>query len=176
VSVYGRTKRRAEAIVRARAKPERWDSCILRLFSVYGPRERPDKLIPKAPRCARRGQAFPLFEGSGHHRRSFTYVGDAVEGPVAALHRFPRCVGETMNPGAPSSTSTLRVLERGPRGWAGRLASSVDRPGRATSRAPRACIEKARRLLGFAPATSLRDGIAREADWEEQTGSHQAVS
>ncbi|WP_103027981.1 NAD-dependent epimerase/dehydratase family protein [Salinibacter altiplanensis] len=169
VSVYGRTKRRAEAIVRARAEPERWDSCVLRLFSVYGPRERPDKLIPKALRCARRGQAFPLFEGSEHHRRSFTYVGDVVEGLVTALDRFPRCAGEVINLGAPSSTSTLRVLERVAE-VVGRPLCIERRPARpGDQQCTRACIEKARRLLGFAPTTSLRDGIVREADWVGRT-------
>lgn len=175
-SVYGRTKRRAEAVVRARAASERWESCILRLFSVYGPRERPDKLIPKALRCARRGQAFPLFEGSEHHRRSFTYVGDAVEGLVAALDCFPRCAGEAINIGAPSSTSTLRVLKR--------VAEAVGRPLCIQRRPARpgdqqntcAQIETARRLLDFAPTTPLRDGIAREADWLERTRTGQAAT
>ncbi|WP_103028668.1 NAD-dependent epimerase/dehydratase family protein [Salinibacter altiplanensis] len=150
VSVYGRTKRRAEAIVRARAEPERWDSCVLRLFSVYGPRERPDKLIPKALRCARRGQAFPLFEGSEHHRRSFTYVGDVVEGLVTALDRFPRCAGEVINLGAPRPPPPHSACWRGwPRWWAGRSASSAGRPGRATSSAPAPALKRPDGFLGL---------------------------
>lgn len=168
VSDYGRTKKHAEQIVRRRARRAQWDACILRLFSVYGPRERPDKLIPTAIRCARSGQPFPLFDGSEHHRRSFTYIDDVVEGLATVLDRFSRCAGEAINLGMPRSVSTLHVLKR--------VADAVGRPlcirrepaRSGDQRCTRARIEKARRLLGFSPSTSLQDGIATEVAWMER--------
>jgi len=165
ISAYGRTKLRAERAVRATADQASWDACVLRLFSVYGPRERPDKLIHKALRCARTGQAFPLYDGSEDHRRSFTYVGDVVNGLTAALRHFDHCRSETINLGAPTTASTQHVLDL--------VAEAVGRPLCIERVPPRAgdqrrtCaqIQKARRLLDFAPDTSLRDGIAAEADW-----------
>lgn len=164
-SAYGRTKLQAERAICSARRNAPWDACILRLFSVYGPRERPDKLIHKAIRCAQSGHPFPLHAGSEQHTRSFTYVGDAVAGLVAALDRFDRCAGETINVGSPVSVSTLQALET--------VASVLDTPLR-LHRTPtrpgdqthtRARIAKARRLLDVAPATSLRDGIAAEVDW-----------
>lgn len=168
VSDYGKTKKRAEQVVRRHARRAQWDACILRLFSVYGPRERPDKLIPTAIRCARTGQPFPLYEGSEHHRRSFTYVDDVVEGFTAVLDRFSRCAGETINLGMPRSVSTLHVLKV--------VADAVGRPlcirresaRSGDQRCTRARIEKARRLLGCSPATPLRDGIATEVAWMDR--------
>ena len=165
ISAYGRTKLRAERTVGAAASQAPWDACVLRLFSVYGPRERPDKLIHKALRCAQTGKAFPLYDGSEEHRRSFTYVEDAVDGLTAALRHFDRCQNETINLGAPTTASTQRVLDL--------VAAVVERP-LCIDRVPpregdqrRTCaqIQKARRLLNFSPDTSLRDGIAAEADW-----------
>jgi len=169
ISEYGRTKKRAEELVWAHAQNQDWAACVLRLFSVYGPRERPDKLIPTALRCARRRAPFPLHEGSEHHRRSFTYVGDVVEGLVTVLDRLPRCAGATLNLGAPSACSTRHVLNT--------VADVVGRPLciRPTPARPgdqhrtRARIGKARRLLDFGPTTSLREGIAAEAAWLERT-------
>ena len=172
-SVYGRTKRRAEEVVQKRAAKASWGACILRLFSVYGPRERPDKLIPKAIRCARAGAAFPLYGGSEAHRRSFTYVGDAVAGMVAALDRFPRCAGETINLGVPTAVSTLHVLETVAEVVGQRLCIRREpaRPG--DQQCTRARIGKARRLLDFAPTMSLREGLAATVEWmsEAQAGT-----
>jgi len=151
--------------VRAQARREPWDACILRLFSVYGPRERSDKLIPKAIRCARTGTPFPLYEGSEAHRRSFTYVGDAVAGMTAALTHWPHCAGETINLGTPTTVSTLEVLDAVAEMVGRRLCirRAPARPG--DQRRTRAHIDKARRLLDFDPATPLRAGLAAEADW-----------
>lgn len=165
VSTYGRTKRRAENMVWERAGREEWDACVLCLFSVYGPRERPDKLFHKAIQSVQTGQAFPLYEGSGAHRRSFTYVGDVVDGLVAVLDRIQRCTVETINLGDPRTASTRRILEL--------IEDVVGRPPR-IERAParagdqshtRADIRKARRLLDFSPSTPLREGIASEMAW-----------
>lgn len=168
VSVYGQTKKQAEQIVRHHARRAQWDACILRLFSVYGPRERPDKLIPTAIRCARTRRPFPLYEGSERHRRSFTYVDDVVEGMTATLDRFSRCAGETINLGRPTSPSTLQVLRRVADVAGGPLCIRREpaRPG--DQRCTRARIEKARRLLGVSPTTSLEDGIATEVAWMER--------
>lgn len=162
ISAYGRTKLAAERIVRDAGANAAWDACILRLFSVYGPRERPEKLIPKAIRCALERRPFPLFRGSEHHRRSFTYVSDAAEALAAALHRIDDAAGETINVGAPAPTSTLTVLQH--------VADLTDqplcirrvpkRPG--DQRRTSAVIDKARRLLQWTPSTSLRKGIANE--------------
>jgi len=167
-SAYGHTKHRAEKCIRAAAATFPWDACILRLFSVYGPRERPEKLIPKAIRCAATGKPFPLFRGSEHHRRSFTFVQDAVDGLVAALRRFDHSAGRTINFGSPRSTATLDVLRA--------VSDIVGRPlcVRRTSARPgdqtrtEAQINRARRLLNVEPTTTLRKGVKAQVRWMKQ--------
>lgn len=176
VSDYGRTKLEAERRVRRETESAPWDACIVRLFSVYGPRERPDKLLPKAIRCTLLGDSFPLYAGSEHHRRSFTYVGDAVTGFEKVLARFDRCAGETINLGTPTSVTTLQALE---------TVATVTGAPTCIRRAParegdqrrtRAQVDKARRLLDFVPTTSLRDGIAAEVTWMRRRLSADASS
>ncbi|MDP5044457.1 MAG: NAD-dependent epimerase/dehydratase [Leeuwenhoekiella sp.] len=75
-SLYGVTKLAAEQLVLSKARENQIKSCSLRLFSVYGPRERPEKLYTKLIGCGFFHQEFPLFEGSETHVRSFTFVDD----------------------------------------------------------------------------------------------------
>lgn len=164
-SIYGETKLEGERIIDAASDHASWDACTLRLFSVYGPRERPDKLIPKAARCAIKCEPFPLFRGSEHHRRSFTYVGDAVDGLVAALDRFDQCAGETINVGTPRSVSTMEVLRCITDVVGRRLCIDRLPPREGDQQRTEARIDRARRLLDFEPRTSLLEGIRAEVDW-----------
>ena len=58
----------------------------LRYFTVYGPRQRPDMAFSRFLRAALEGEPLPLF-GDGRQIRDFTYVGDIVEGTIAAARR-----------------------------------------------------------------------------------------
>ena len=105
-SYYGVTKLAAEQLVLAHTRDQALPACSLRLFSVYGPRERPDKLYFKLIRCILEDREIPLFEGSEHHLRSYTYVGDAIDGLVAALDNLHRCTGEIFNIGTDITLTT----------------------------------------------------------------------
>ncbi|MCX7047349.1 MAG: NAD-dependent epimerase/dehydratase family protein, partial [Candidatus Sumerlaeota bacterium] len=74
-SFYGVTKLAAEQLALAYHRDKGLPACSLRLFSVYGERERPEKLYPKLIRSILENAPFPLYEGSEKHSRSFTYVG-----------------------------------------------------------------------------------------------------
>jgi UDP-glucuronate 4-epimerase len=114
ISHYGVTKLAAEQLVLASTRDRGFPACSLRLFSVYGPRERPEKLFPRLIQSILSRQPFPLREGSQHHRRSYTYVDDAIDGLVAALDHFDRCRGEIVNIGNDTATTTaqgIRIVE-----------------------------------------------------------------
>ena len=72
VSWYGVTKLAAEQEVMAAARTKDISACSLRLFSIYGERERPEKLFPKLIRGLLNNEPVSLYEGSMEHRRSFT--------------------------------------------------------------------------------------------------------
>ncbi|HUI10806.1 MAG TPA: NAD-dependent epimerase/dehydratase family protein [Bacteroidota bacterium] len=164
-SYYGVTKLAAEQLVLAASRDRGFPACSMRLFSVYGPRERPEKLYPRLIRSMLEGAEFPLFEGSDHHLRSFTYVGDAVEGLAAAL-KFPdRCTGEIFNIGSDAAITTgegIRIVER-IMGVSAKIVRVPRRPG--DQLATKADIAKARRVLGYAPRTPVEEGLAREVQW-----------
>jgi UDP-glucuronate 4-epimerase len=167
-SYYGVTKLAAEQLVLAYARDRGFPACSLRLFSVYGPRERPEKLYPKLMDCILSGREFPLFEGSKDHLRSYTYVGDAVDGLVAALHNWDKCAGEIFNIGTDSAISTgegIEIVED----LLGKTARFVHKPRRPGDQLKtQANIDKARKLLGYDPATTPIDGLAKEVEWYRQ--------
>ena len=164
-SYYGVTKLAAEQLVLAYTRDRGFPACSLRLFSVYGPRERPEKLYPKLIRSILEDRPFPLYEGSEHHVRSYTYVDDIIDGLVAALNHFDRCVGEIFNIGTDISITTgegIRITEE-IIGREARIDRQPPRPG--DQQRTHANIEKARQLLGYNPTTTVREGLEKEVAW-----------
>jgi UDP-glucuronate 4-epimerase len=164
-SYYGVTKLAAEQLMLAYARSQSLPACSLRLFSVYGPRERPDKLYPKLIHCILEDRPFPLFEGSQHHLRSYTYVDDAVDGLIATLRHWEQCIGEVFNIGNDTSITTgegIRIVEE----IIGKQAKVARQPKRAGDQLrTQANIQKARSILGYSPTAVSREGLAREVEW-----------
>ena len=115
--------------------------------------------------CAFNNEAFPLYTGSEKHLRSFTYVGDIVEGIYQAVIRHKNLNGEIINLGAAEEYSTLEGIKL--------VEEILDReirleviPRRAGDQnRTSANIAKARRLLDYNPTTSLREGLIKQIEW-----------
>lgn len=164
-SVYGVTKLAAEQLALARHREGALSVSVLRIFSVYGPRERPDKFYSRLIGSILRDREIPLFEGSEAHRRSYSYIGDIVSGIRAALSRWDEAKGEIYNIGSDVESTTgegLALVER-LTGKKARIVRQPKRPGDQVR--THANVEKARRRLGYAPATSLEEGLASEIAW-----------
>jgi nucleoside-diphosphate-sugar epimerase len=164
-SYYGVTKLAAEQLALAYQRDKGFPACSFRLFSVYGPRERPDKLYPTLIRSLLTDQPFPLFEGAEQHLRSYTYVGDIVDGLLLSLTAFERCVGEIFNLGTDTAITTvegIRIVDE----LIGKPARIARQPRRAGDQSrTHANIGKARRILGYNPLTTPREGLAQTVAW-----------
>ncbi|WP_420627599.1 NAD-dependent epimerase/dehydratase family protein [Candidatus Leptofilum sp.] len=164
-SYYGVTKLAAEQLALAAHREKGFPACSLRIFSVYGPRERPEKLYPKLIRSILTDTPFPLFEGSENHSRSYTFVGDIIEGFVSVLERPENVIGEIINLGSDVEMTTgqgIGLIEE-IMGKKAKLDIRPKRPGDQLHTC--ANIGKARELLGYAPHTQLADGLEAEVDW-----------
>jgi len=165
VSHYGVTKLAAEQLVMAHCREGTLPACSLRLFSVYGPRERPDKLYPKLIHSILADTEFPLFEGSERHSRSYTYVGDVVAACASILENLDRCFGEIVNIGSDIETTTaegIGIVEE-IMGKKARIVRKPRRPGDQLH--THADIGKARALLDYQPRTAPREGLTAEVEW-----------
>ena len=164
-SWYGVTKLAAEQLVLAYSRRKLLQSCSLRLYSVYGPRERPDKLYTRLIDCGINNKLFPLYEGSLEHLRSFTYVNDIVDGIVSVIGKEQICNGEIFNLGTEEENTTetgIKTIEE-ILGVKIQIENKPARPGDQSR--TKANIDKARRLLGYHPITNLHDGLVGQVKW-----------
>ncbi len=164
-SPYGITKLAAEQLCRAYAANFGLPFTILRYFSVYGPRQRPDMGYHKLINDLFRGQTFTVF-GDGEQTRSNTYVADAVAATLLAMEQRDAALGETFNIGGGEIVSLNRVIAMLEEltGQQARLERQPPRPG--DQRHTAANTEKARRLLGYQPVTSLATGLRAQVAWQ----------
>ena len=86
ISPYGITKLACEHLAYAYTRAYGLDVVSLRLFTFYGPRQRPDMAFTRIAQALAEGSAFELY-GDGLQSRAFTYVGDGVEAIAAAMER-----------------------------------------------------------------------------------------
>jgi len=164
-SHYGVTKLAAEQLVLAYSRAKLMQSCSLRLYSVYGPRERPDKLYTKLIECGLNDIVFPLFEGSDKHLRSFTYVQDIVDGIVSVMGKETVVNGEIINLGTEVESTTAKGISTVEEilGKKIQLEIMPKRPGDQSRTC--AVIDKARKLIGYNPQTTLKEGLEAQVEW-----------
>jgi UDP-glucuronate 4-epimerase len=167
ISPYAATKRAAELLCHACAQLHGASIACLRLFTVYGPRQRPDLAIHKFARLMLRGEEIPLF-GDGTTERDYTFVSDATHGIERALDWCVTAPGgafEIVNIGESVTTSLSDLVEMLSRELkiSARIRRLPDQPG--DVQRTFADISRARALLGYDPRTTMEEGIRAFADW-----------
>ena len=162
ISPYGITKLACEHLAVAIERARGLEAVVLRYFTVYGPRQRPDMAFTAMLEALAQGECFRLF-GDGSAARSFTYVGDAVAATIAAMERGR--AGETYNVGGGDEATMNEAIARVEE-VSGR-SLDVERVEAAAGDVKRtkADVSKAAAELEWAPETALRDGIAAQWDW-----------
>ncbi len=174
ISPYAATKRAAELLCHAHAYLYGSSIACLRLFTVYGPRQRPDLAIHKFARLMLRNEEIPLF-GDGSTERDYTFVADAVDGIIRALDW---CISadpgafEIVNIGEHATTSLASLVEMigSELGVTPKIRPLPAQPG--DVQRTYADISRARELFGYDPRTTMEEGIHRFAQWlREQPAS-----
>lgn len=163
-SYYGVTKLAAEQLAMAYHREKGLPVVVLRLFSVYGERERPEKLYHKFINSVLNKKPFTLHEGSQNHVRSYTHVADIIEGCLLVLDN-PNAVGEIFNLGTDRTITTgegIKILETILEEKA-EIIVLPKRPGDQLETA--ANITKARKVLGYSPKIRPEEGLARQVAW-----------
>ncbi|OOV16209.1 NAD(P)-dependent oxidoreductase [Flavobacterium sp. LM4] len=164
-SYYGVTKLAAEQLVLSLKIEGKIKACSVRLYSVYGPRERPEKLYTKLIENLYYDKPFPLFEGSIYHERSFTYVGDIVEGLAAIIGKEELVNGEIINLGTDEVNTTQEGITAVEEIMNKKLIIDHQPPRKGDQLKTAAIIDKARTLLNYNPKVSLKQGLQEQVNW-----------
>ena len=162
VSPYGVTKLAAEHLLRAHAITFDLPLTILRYYSIYGPRQRPDMAYRIFCERLLRGEPITVY-GDGHQSRSNTYVGDCVAATVAALDG--PADGSVFNVGGGREIELTEAIAI--------IADHLDvepvveyRPARrGDQRRTVADITRAREALGWEPVVGPHEGLAAQVAW-----------
>jgi UDP-glucuronate 4-epimerase len=162
LSIYAATKVAGEAMAFTYAHAYGLSVVCLRLFTVYGPRQRPDLAIRKFARLIMEDKEVPVF-GDGSLERDYTYIDDAVDGMVRALDANVKF--DVFNIG---NSHPVRIDEM------------VETLGRALGKPVRkkfvptppgemilthADLTKASQSLGYSPKVAFEEGIRRFSEW-----------
>jgi UDP-glucose 4-epimerase len=162
-SPYGMTKLAAEHLCSLYHAIYGARTTIMRYFSVYGPRQRPDMAFHIFCAAALRGEPIKVF-GDGGQTRDFTFVADVVNATRAAAEAG-QAPGLAFNIGGGSCVSLHHGLGL-IAGLAGRYPEILRLPAQdGDVRDTAADTTRAQALLGFAPTTRLEDGLRAQFDW-----------
>ncbi len=162
VSPYGATKLTAEHLCRLYLRNFGVPAVILRYFTVYGPRQRPDMAFHRFISSISRGKTLEVY-GDGSQSRDFTYVGDTVDATVLAAEAK---VGATYNVGSGRTfplSGAISLLEtiigkKAQVSYRQKEAGDVEKTS--------ADVSRIERELGYRPRVSFEDGLRRQVAWQ----------
>ena len=171
ISPYAATKKACELICHTYHHLHAIDMTCLRLFTVYGPRQRPDLAIHKFASLIEKGKPIPIY-GDGTMMRDFTYIDDIIEGIACSINR---CGGfEIYNLGQSEPITVNDLVDKleqalgkeAVKDFQPRQPGDVDRTY--------ADIAKAIDQLGYKPQTTIEDGLKRFVRWLRQETAEDA--
>ena len=169
ISPYAATKKANEVMAHVYHKLYNMNIIMLRFFTVYGPKQRPDLAINKFTRLMLEGKEIPMF-GDGTTSRDYTYVDDIVDGIIKSCNYVlnNENVYEILNIGNSSPTSLkemintiAEVLEIEPK-----IKQLPMQPGDVDRTF--ADVSKAKKLLGYEPHISFKEGIEKFVAWYKE--------
>ena len=162
ISPYAATKRAGELIAHTFHHAHGLSITCARIFTAYGPRQRPDLAIRKFAERMLEGRSVPVF-GDGQSLRDFTYIDDLVDGLVKAIDRD---LGfSILNFGAGRQIAVLEVIKLLEKTL--KVSAAIEWLPAQTGDVRRTWsdIAAAREALGFEPQISFEEGITRFTDW-----------
>ncbi len=165
ISPYAASKLACEALGHVYHYVYRMDVVMLRFFTVYGPRQRPDLAIHKFAKLIHTGKPIPVY-GDGSTERDYTYISDIVDGVIACTQK--KFGYEIFNLGGSQTVKLSRLIEL-LEAALGKKAM-IDRQPAQPGDVPRtyADISKAQRLIDYRPRVKIEEGIPKFVDWFRQ--------
>lgn len=165
-SPYGITKLASEQLCRVYGDEFGLPVVVLRYFSVYGPRQRPEMGYHLFINAILQGKPITLT-GDGLQVRGNTYIADCVEATIRATGAMP---GETFNLGGGELITVIEAIRKIER-LSGKTAIIERHPPRNGDQlATGADVGKLFRHLGWKPTTSMDDGLAQQIEWQKSVG------
>ena len=166
ISPYAASKLACEALGHVYHHLYGMDIAMLRFFTVYGPRQRPDLAIHKFARLIAAGKPIPVF-GDGSTARDYTYVTDTVEGVMACTQK--EFGYEIFNLGESQTVTLSHLIELLEKSLGQKATIDRQPPQPGDVPITFADITRARQHLGYNPKIKIAEGIPLFVEWFRQT-------
>ena len=166
ISPYAASKLACEALGHVYHHIYGMDIAMLRFFTVYGPRQRPDLAIHKFARLITQGKPIPVF-GDGSTARDYTYVSDTVDGVLACTQKHFGF--EIFNLGESQTVKLNYLIELLEKALGIKAIINRQPPQPGDVPFSFADISKARQALGYQPGVAIEEGIPRFVEWFRRT-------
>lgn len=169
ISPYAATKKANEVMTHVYHKLFDMNVIMLRFFTVYGPKQRPDLAINKFTRLMLEDKEIPMF-GDGTTSRDYTYIDDIVDGIIKSCKYCMNNenVYEIINIGNSSPVSLREMIETIGKalGKTPKIKQLPMQPGDVDR--TYADVSKAKELIGYEPKVSFEQGIKNFVEWYKQ--------
>ena len=169
ISPYAATKKANEVMAHVYHHLYDMNIIMLRFFTVYGPKQRPDLAINKFTRLMLAGEKIPMF-GDGSTSRDYTFVDDIVDGIIRSCDYVSdnKNVYEILNLGNNSPVNLREMIFTIGKvlGIEPKIEQLPMQPGDVDI--TYADISKAERLIGYHPKTSFEEGIRKFVEWYQK--------
>ena len=162
ISPYGATKRAGELLCYSYHHLYKMNIACLRIFTAYGPRQRPEMAIHKFARLIDQGGKIPMF-GDGSSRRDYTYIDDLVDGILGVI-RYHKGF-EIYNLGESQTTSLKELIQFIEKAIGKKANVEMLDPQPGDVSVTYADITKAKRMLKYQPGVKMEEGIKRFVEW-----------
>jgi UDP-glucose 4-epimerase len=169
ISPYAVSKLAAEHYCRVFHEVYGLKTISLRYFTVYGPRMRPDLAIPIFTKSILNNK-LPIIFGNGEQTRDFTYIDDIVDANLKLL-KTNRADGEVLNIGSGRRVTINYMLDTLKNLLNSDIKSKYVNPVKGDARDTLANIDKAEKLIGYVPKTSLEEGLINFVGWHKKNRS-----
>jgi nucleoside-diphosphate-sugar epimerase len=164
-SPYGVTKLAAENLARAYESNYELPVVILRYFSVYGPRQRPDMAYNKFISKISQGNTLEVY-GDGSQTRTNTYVSDIVNATATCIDLKLLIDGLDFNVSGREKVSLLQVIEILENGIGKKAKLSFEKRREGDQVATEGNFSKANKLLGYSPLVNIERGLLNQIEWQ----------
>lgn len=170
ISPYAATKKANEVMAHVYHKLDDMNIIMLRFFTVYGPRQRPDLAISKFTRLMLNDEEIPMY-GDGSTSRDYTYIDDIVEGICRASDYVSshQNVYEILNIGSNNPISLKEMITIIGKSLGKEPCIKVLPMQAGDVDKTFASITKAKKLLGYDPNVNFEEGIKRFVKWYIET-------
>ena len=163
ISPYGVSKLAAENLCYLYYRNYQIPTTMLRYFTVYGPRQRPDMLFNRAISAAIDRTNLTIY-GDGNQLRDFTYIEDIVRVNLACIEND--VAGQIMNIGGGSVTSINDAIKIISNAISIPIVVTRTQKQRGDAWKTSADFSKARKLIGYSPTVKLSEGLSKQIAWQ----------